>query len=208
MPSHYLNQCWHTVNWALGNKFQWNSNEKISIFIQEDAFENAACKVASICLGPNVLRGVPENLDDNKSTSINREASYPAITSTSVDKNRLHRFYFSSKGQWVNHLKSSSWSVSYGGVEGPTHIFCQHHVISYGWLSNSAVWDITIAISYEGLTNSSVWHTGCCYSIRRTWHLIRMTQPRERSHSTPIPFVELAISSVWHKVCWYRIRRT
>ena len=26
-PSHYLNQCWHIVNWNLGNKFQWNLNE-------------------------------------------------------------------------------------------------------------------------------------------------------------------------------------
>ena len=25
--SHYLNQCWHFVNWTLGNKFKWNFNQ-------------------------------------------------------------------------------------------------------------------------------------------------------------------------------------
>ena len=24
VPSHYLNRCWYTVNWAVKNKFQWN----------------------------------------------------------------------------------------------------------------------------------------------------------------------------------------
>ena len=27
-PSHYLNQCWHIVNWTLRNKLQWNHNQK------------------------------------------------------------------------------------------------------------------------------------------------------------------------------------
>ena len=54
-PSHYLNQCWNIVNWTLRNKFQWNCNRNSNIFIQENAFENIVCEMASICLGLNVL---------------------------------------------------------------------------------------------------------------------------------------------------------
>ena len=43
-PSHYLNQCWHIVNWTIGNKFQWNFNRNSNIFIQENAFENVLCQ--------------------------------------------------------------------------------------------------------------------------------------------------------------------
>ena len=37
-PSHYLNQWW-LVNWTIVNKFQWNGNQNIAIFVQENAFE-------------------------------------------------------------------------------------------------------------------------------------------------------------------------
>ena len=42
--------------------------------------------------------------------------------------------------------------ITYGGVEGPPHIFFRHHGISYGWLSNSSVGD-----------------SNYCYVIRRTY---------------------------------------
>ena len=45
--SHYLKQCWNIVNWTLGNKFQWNLNENLYIFILEGAFENVM-KLAAI----------------------------------------------------------------------------------------------------------------------------------------------------------------
>ena len=51
-PSHYLNQCWNIVNWTFRNKLQWNFNLNSSIFIQEIAFENVACKMASILSRP------------------------------------------------------------------------------------------------------------------------------------------------------------
>ena len=35
MLSHYLNQCWLIVNWAPGNKCQWNSNKNFIICHQE-----------------------------------------------------------------------------------------------------------------------------------------------------------------------------
>ena len=52
-PSHYLNQCWNIVNWTLGNKIQLNFNWNSNIFIQENAYENVVCEMASICLGLN-----------------------------------------------------------------------------------------------------------------------------------------------------------
>ena len=54
-PSHYLNKCWIIVNWTTTNKLQWNFNRNSNIFIQENAFENVVCEMASICLGLNVL---------------------------------------------------------------------------------------------------------------------------------------------------------
>ena len=35
MPSHYLNQCWNVVICTLGNKFQWNLNQNLYIFINK-----------------------------------------------------------------------------------------------------------------------------------------------------------------------------
>ena len=54
-PSQYLNQNWNIINWNFRNKPQWNFNRNSNIFIQENAFENIVCEMASICLGLNVL---------------------------------------------------------------------------------------------------------------------------------------------------------
>ena len=54
-PSHYLNQCWNTVNWTPRNKLQWNIHLDSYIFIQENLFENIICEKASFCLSINVL---------------------------------------------------------------------------------------------------------------------------------------------------------
>ena len=40
-PSHYLNKYWKIINWALGNKRQWNFN-------QENASQYGLCKMASM----------------------------------------------------------------------------------------------------------------------------------------------------------------
>ena len=37
-PGHYLNQCWN-VNWTMSKKFQWNFNQNIKKFIEENNFE-------------------------------------------------------------------------------------------------------------------------------------------------------------------------
>ena len=38
------------------NKFQWNIKQNSYIFIQENAFENVVCEMASICPDHNTLR--------------------------------------------------------------------------------------------------------------------------------------------------------
>ena len=43
------------VNWTLGNKLQWNSNQNTKLFIHENAFENIVCEMAAFCLGLDVL---------------------------------------------------------------------------------------------------------------------------------------------------------
>ena len=45
-PSHYLNQCWVTVNWTLGNKLQRNQDTKF--FIHKNAFEMVVNEMAAI----------------------------------------------------------------------------------------------------------------------------------------------------------------
>ena len=48
-PSHYLNQCLHTVDWTPKNKFQWNLIEKITNFhARKCEFENAVCIMAAV----------------------------------------------------------------------------------------------------------------------------------------------------------------
>ena len=54
-PSHYLNQCWNTVNWTPSNKLQWNVNRNSYIFIQENPFENVVCKMAAILSRPQCV---------------------------------------------------------------------------------------------------------------------------------------------------------
>ena len=53
--THYLNQCWNIVKWSPRNKLQRNFNRNSYNFIQENAFENVVCEMASIFLGLNVL---------------------------------------------------------------------------------------------------------------------------------------------------------
>ena len=55
VPSHYLNQWWHTVNRILWHKLGWNLNENIRIFIQENAFENV-CKMSAFLLRPQCVK--------------------------------------------------------------------------------------------------------------------------------------------------------
>ena len=55
-PNHYLNQCWNTVNWTFMNVLQWNFNRNSNIFIQQIAFQNVVCKMASILSRPHWVK--------------------------------------------------------------------------------------------------------------------------------------------------------
>ena len=54
-PSHHLNQWWNIVNWIPGDQFQWNLNQNLYIFIQENASANVVWKWRPFCVGLNVL---------------------------------------------------------------------------------------------------------------------------------------------------------
>ena len=55
-PSHYLNQCWNIADLTTGNKLQWNFNQNPNIFIQENAFENVVCEMASNLSRPRCVK--------------------------------------------------------------------------------------------------------------------------------------------------------
>ena len=46
-PSHYLSQCWDSINWTLRNKVQWNFSRNSNIFVEKNALESV-CVIASI----------------------------------------------------------------------------------------------------------------------------------------------------------------
>ena len=47
-PSHYLNQCWVTVNWNLRNKLQWNFDQNTKLLIHKNASEDIVYEKAVI----------------------------------------------------------------------------------------------------------------------------------------------------------------
>ena len=49
MPSHYLKQCWHIVNWTPENKFWWNLNKNAIAFIHGNAFQMLSAKFLPFC---------------------------------------------------------------------------------------------------------------------------------------------------------------
>ena len=74
-PSHYLNKCWLIVNWTLWNKFQWNLNRNMLIFIQDNAFENVFCWVEAILLRLQYVKH--KSLLVNKQSPLLRELIQP-----------------------------------------------------------------------------------------------------------------------------------
>ena len=58
-PSHYRNQCWFTLNWTLGNKFQWNLNQNTTVFTEENQFENVVCTMTAILSLPQCVHWFP-----------------------------------------------------------------------------------------------------------------------------------------------------
>ena len=58
-PNHYLNYCWHIVNWILQNIFQWHSSQNTLVFIQENVLKMSVVKCCPSCAGLRVLTHLP-----------------------------------------------------------------------------------------------------------------------------------------------------
>ena len=57
-PSPYLNQCSNIVNRTLRSNVQWNLNQNLYIFIQQNAFEKVVCELAAILSWPQCVKNV------------------------------------------------------------------------------------------------------------------------------------------------------
>ena len=55
-PSHHPNQCCNKIKSKLRNKFQWNLKQNPYIFIQENAFNNVVCEMATILSRPQCVK--------------------------------------------------------------------------------------------------------------------------------------------------------
>ena len=51
-------QWWNIFNWTLRNKLQWNLNRNSYILVQENAFENVACQMATILSRPQCVNPI------------------------------------------------------------------------------------------------------------------------------------------------------
>ena len=51
-PNHYLNEFWSFVVWTLRKNPWWNFDQNTKISVQDDVFENVACKIAAILSPP------------------------------------------------------------------------------------------------------------------------------------------------------------
>ena len=75
-PSHYLNQCWNTVDLAFRNKRQWKLDRNSYVFIHGNAFESVRLQngshfgLASMCnerrLHPYLVREAENNVDTHE----------------------------------------------------------------------------------------------------------------------------------------------
>ena len=56
-PSHYLNQCWIIVDWALRKKVQWKNNQNSFIFIKEMHWKSRLQNVSASTCYTKLLKG-------------------------------------------------------------------------------------------------------------------------------------------------------
>ena len=131
-PSHYPNQCWNIVNSNLKDKFQLNLKQNSYIFIQENAFENVICEMASILSQPQCVKvWFPP-------------ARCPPLTCVSVFRLSMTSFSF-----------SSSFSLSFSSFSS---FFCSSTLsfsIFSGICSSSSSWK-KYALTYCGWVMSSI----------------------------------------------------
>ena len=54
-PGHYLNQCWNSFYWTLGNKLQWNLNQIYIFSFMKMNLKMSSGNLRPFCLGLYVL---------------------------------------------------------------------------------------------------------------------------------------------------------
>ena len=57
-PSHYLNQCWFTINETIWHQLQANFKDNSKLFIEKNAFGNVVCKML-VTLVPLIMHYGP-----------------------------------------------------------------------------------------------------------------------------------------------------
>ena len=62
VPSHYLIQWWRIASGTHRSNFQWNLDEDVINFIQENVFENVICKLSTILFWPPCINGCGDYL--------------------------------------------------------------------------------------------------------------------------------------------------
>ena len=88
MPSHYLNQCWNTVNWILRNKLQWDFNRKSNIFKKMHLKTSGKCW--SFCLDLSVLK----NSFTSNSNAVTLEQRWLPITHSNTSTCHILKYIF------------------------------------------------------------------------------------------------------------------
>ena len=83
-PSHYLNQCWLTVNWTLKNKLHLTSTQSTELSTHDDASENVFCEMADILSGGRWVKywmGNQHGIEDIAATTVFLVSSNTTIQS-------------------------------------------------------------------------------------------------------------------------------
>ena len=127
-PSHYLNQCWDSVDWSLRNKLQWHFTGNRDIFIQEKMrMKMSIVKRRIFCLGLSVLRVLLKHNDTAENG--NSSTTVSALNMWSIFKDNVLSLRFSvrhdyrpvyvgyvfhyAKRQCYDSKRSSEWRPYY-----------------------------------------------------------------------------------------------
>ena len=101
------------VNWTVGNKFQWNLNWNLYIFIHENALENVVCKMVSILSRPQCANTNPEECLNQHQCKVTELEMLPWPAHT-WKLRAIHSSFTTSVSQAGDsfNIQSPSWLVS------------------------------------------------------------------------------------------------
>ena len=102
--SYYLNQCWHIVNWTLGNTSLWNLNQNIVIFIEKIIFKTSSVKCRPFCLALRCqsfkCRDISRDLDSHFECRLSSEK----VSETIVYQECVCRWPYTFRYPWYMQL--------------------------------------------------------------------------------------------------------